>query len=374
MADAKQINIGVIDGNYGYAVINVGSFLMDQTTDQTEWIVQASAAVTITRLGFSYGLRTGTPPTFKISLQGVDLTTGVPDGTIKGGGTPASATFTPPADTSWNATWQWITLDNAFTVARGDYFAIVIAYSAGTVDASNNSTFGTISNNAGAVKFPYAIHNNAGTRTKQSASPVYGYGSSTVAYGVPIQTGYNGPAYNSGSTPDEYALRFKLDAGWSNTFQIGGVRVVFTSVASTTYKAVLYGSATADPTNLTSTNVLQDVTVDSDLVRATAGSDYRIYFDETTLATLYYGNTYRLAIQPQGAVNVTMFGFTAKTTTELDAFPGGAEFYLSTRTDLGAWTDTPLTRPLVDLLLFDITKPAAAGLLVHPGLVGGMRG
>src|SRR5438105_4685448 len=107
MADAKYLLI-----NPGYQVGSSyvpTSFALDQTTDQIEYIFQAAEAITITRLGFRYGTRTGTPPTYQVSLQGVDGT-GVPDGTVKGGGSPASATFTPPADATWDATWRWVTL------------------------------------------------------------------------------------------------------------------------------------------------------------------------------------------------------------------------------------------------------------------------
>src|SRR3990167_2686468 len=67
---------------------------------------------TITHLGFRYGLRTGTPPTYRVSLQALGGAA-KPTGTVLGGGSPASATFTPPADTTWDTTWQWVALTNS---------------------------------------------------------------------------------------------------------------------------------------------------------------------------------------------------------------------------------------------------------------------
>src|SRR5262245_6559267 len=112
---------------YGFLNGGFGTLALNQSTDTMEFIWDSyDNGLVISRLGFRYGTRTGTPPTYRISLQGVDGS-GLPDGTIKGGGSPASATFTPPADTSWNSTWQWINLSNTYTTAnRGEKLATVI--------------------------------------------------------------------------------------------------------------------------------------------------------------------------------------------------------------------------------------------------------
>src|SRR5690349_18160435 len=68
-------------------------------------------ADTWTHVGFRYGARTGTPVQHKTGLQTPDAS-GNPDGTYLGGGSPASGTFTPPADATWDGTWQWVALAN----------------------------------------------------------------------------------------------------------------------------------------------------------------------------------------------------------------------------------------------------------------------
>jgi hypothetical protein len=111
------------------------------TADIVVWCFQADTTDAITDLGFRYGARTGTPPTYRISLQGASTSGIGPDGTVLGGGSPASQTFTPPADTSINGLWQWKTLANSYTPTRGQFLCSVIEYSSGTIDGSNNSSF-----------------------------------------------------------------------------------------------------------------------------------------------------------------------------------------------------------------------------------------
>src|SRR5574342_1044592 len=93
-------------------------------------------------VGYYYNSRTGTPPTYKIGLQGVD-SSGNPDGIYKTNGSECSATFTPPADTTWNNTWRTETLTAGYTPAIGEFVALVIEYSSGTINGLNNSEFGT---------------------------------------------------------------------------------------------------------------------------------------------------------------------------------------------------------------------------------------
>src|SRR5262245_2059365 len=102
----------------------ISNFTLNANNDQVEFVFQVREAVTITRLGFRQGTVTGTSPEFKISLQGVD-TSGNPDGTIKGGGSPAEDLFTPAGGA--NSTWLWKTLDNSYAAAAGEFLASVIA-------------------------------------------------------------------------------------------------------------------------------------------------------------------------------------------------------------------------------------------------------
>lgn len=362
MAAIRHLEYALI-GNQGSTNNFPSNFSLNETTDALEVIFQAEQAMTIARLGYRYGARTGTPPTYRISLQGVG-TTGNPDGTIKGGGSPASATFTPPADASINGLWQWVTLSNAYTCTRGEFLAQVIDYSSGTVDGSNFSSFtqsvGDYNSPGG---LPYSITNNATVRTRIASAPCWGYGPAGDAFGFPLQT-LTLVVVNNTTTPDEIALRFKLLAGAGTSYQVMGARIAFSTLtAATSYQVLLYSGTT----------VLQTATIDSDFAKGASNTICDVYFQDTTLAALAYGTEYRLAILPQGAANITVLASDLAVAGDFLAYTGGAEFYYSSRKSAGAWTDLLTRRPRITPLLADQTA-TSSGLRVHPGMEGGARG
>ena len=345
MANAKHL---YIDPGFNLAGSGAATnFSMDAATDQLEFIIQAEEAGSVTKLAYRYGARTGTPPTYKISLQGV--TDGLPDGTIKGGGTPASVTFTPPADASIDGLWQEQALANAYTCSRGELLAVVIAYDSGTVDGSNFSSFTQtdgFSLNSSIEGFPYVISNNAGVRTRQAARPVFGYLMGATVFGNPNQAAFASAAFTSATTPDEIATRFIIPTGWFNTYKLAGVDIRTNNPATgKTIKVQLYDGTT----------VLQTITWDSDNGQAFNNRVWRVYFPETTLTALQAGSVYRIGFQPQDAAgNWTFSGLTVAANADWAAYPLGTDWYYSHRSDGGAWTDVTTTRLNCRLLLSDL--------------------
>lgn len=355
MADAKNaiLHCGLATAQ---TALNNTNFPLDQTTDAVEFIFQAHEAATITHLGYRYGARTGTPPTYKISLQGVDGT-GIPDGTIKGGASPASKTFTPPADASIDGLFQYQQLDNAYTCSRGEYLSIVIAYSSGTINGSNTSSFTTTDRNDNSnvnTGFPYAIANDAGVRARSQNHPIFAFKSATTVYGSPVQAIYN-PAFTNATTPDEVAHAFTIPSGWAASYQIEGVAQFLQLPAGGSLKVMLYSGTT----------VLATATHDTDDYQAATGSRLAtFYFQDATLPTLTPGVQYRIGFQPQDAAgNYFFFGYTQGANAEWGAYPLGIDWYLSTRTDAGAWTDVTTSRLQGYLILKDVTKPSP-GIIV----------
>jgi hypothetical protein len=329
------------------------TFALDGTTDQWEVFFEADEAATITKLGFRYGLRTGTPPTYKISLQGSSA--GNPDGTIKGGGTPASKTFTPPADTTWDGTWQWITLDNAYTCTRGEKLFIVIAYDSGTITAGvHQSTFTTVCGAAAPSVFaPYVITNNATSRTRVTTKPVFGYASASRSYGNPMES-----MAETAVTTDEWVLVFTYDSGWGDTFKVMGIQGLLRVNASTCDVLV----------NLYDTDgetVLQTVTVDGDEV-SSAGNTYIIekLFTDATLASLTFGSTYRIGFsRSSGASSFILFYVSTDTSAEMAAFPLGDDVYLEIGTTVGLHSSRTAhtnRRLMMGVMLSEWTEPAAS--------------
>lgn len=369
MANAHQLSVGSLawwpanDPAYS-------SFSLNHSGDQVEHLIQAKEAISITRLGFRFASKTGTTPTYKISLQGIN-SSGRADGTIKGGGTPASGTFNPTS-LSWSSnTFQWITLDNAYACTRGEYLAVVISYDSGTIDASNYMSM-TVSTTNAVHRFPclvtYDGNTSAATRI---GTPLVGYGSSSVAYGAPIQTATT-TSFNSGSAADELAARFTLPSGWGDTYQLAGLRMLGGFAAGGSTKFNLYSGGGASDTT-----VIASLTFTHDYVSSNSDGNFLFYFSDTTIPTLNFGSTYRLGIQPQGAQNATINWMEVASQADLEAFPLGQNFGYSTRADGGNWTDDLTRRLAIEPILVDITEPSGGGgggLLLHSGMTGGIRG
>jgi len=353
MADAKWWPTGMparVSTTVGFT-----TFALNGSTDQWEVIFQMPEDAILTTASFRYGLRTGTPPTYKISLQGVDAS-GNPDGTIKGGGTPASATFTPPADATWNSTWQSQIFANSYAAARGEYLALVIAYDSGTVDGSNNSTFTVGNTMAGIVGFPYSISNDAGSRTRSANYPCFSVASASKVYGMPSLAA----VAQSITTTTEAALKFTLTSGISSTFQVVGAQFLLSALAAgQTLTMTLYDGGGASDTT-----PLQIVTLDSDYISANGTRFISIPFDEATLSTLTIGNSYRLSLICSSGTN-TLQGLTVNAAADWDAWSGGQQFALSTRSG-GNWTDTTTSRPFIELILADLTGGGGGSSIAFP--------
>ena len=347
MADFKSLLYGEMVPP-GEAAFSYTSFTLDQATDAIEMIFQADAAITITKLGYRVNAITGTSPVFKISLQGVSGA-GIPDGTIKGGGSPASADFTPAGAPNWT----WVTLDNPYTCARGEFLSVVISHSSGTIDGSNNVSFSHSYNSFNTWSFPHSIQNNNGTRTNHLNEPVLGYASASQAYGRP-SSAITQTSYQVASNPDEYALAFTIPATLVATYQVAGIWLPWLAPnTGGVLKFVLYDGTT----------VLQDVTYDSDYSANVGGTHHnvRVLFDESTLSVLTAGSTYRISVQPQDANAFALVRVSANAQDDFEAWPGGQNMWVSTRTDAGAWTDILTQRLLGGIVIRDWTLPSGGG-------------
>lgn len=325
---------------------------LDGSADKQGWNFNADDALTITRLGIRLHTLTGTSPTYRISLQGQN-TSGNPDGTIKGGGSPASATFNP-SSLSWAAgDWRWVTLDNSYTCTAGEALSVVVEYSSGTINASNfiALTASVLTGVSGA--YPTPRQDTAGSWAKvTSHGPIcLGYGTSSRAYGWPLESITGAINWQSASTPDEYAMRFIIPTSMCSTYKIQGFRWHGNVDVGTVITATLYDGTTSQATG----------SVDGDSCGSSPSNDTaEIRF--TSFPTLTAGNTYRIGLTNSSAATTTrIYQIDVDTNDDWDALPGGKEVYMSTRTDAGAWSDTTTARFLADLYLYDLTPPAGGG-------------
>lgn len=377
MADARRIAFGnapllSISGIFT-------NFSMNGSTDQLEFIFDAEPGTVITKVGVRHNSTTGTSPSYKASLQGVDGT-GIPDGTIKGGGSPASKVFSPSSLGWSSSTFNWITLDNSYTVPEDDcVLALVIAYDSGTVDGSNFTSFTQRATNGRVVNFPYSIQNDATVRTRSNTGPlVFGFASSSRAYGSPIQN-ITTHAFNSGTgTADEYGVKFTVPSTWCATYKLLGVRFPGTLAASGSTVMALYGGS--DLTAANSTGATTEVTAhdsrtfDHDQGASNSGTNaMEFLFDDDPRPTLYADAVYRLSFQPQNTNNITLIYSSVASVADWDAFDGGQLMSKCLRLNGGNWSsDVTTDRIVIELILTDITAPTGGvgGMLVHPGMGG----
>jgi hypothetical protein len=324
------------------------AFSLNEATDFWEVVFQTPEPMSIQRLGFLQIAMTS-PPNYKISLQGVDGA-GHPDGVIKGGVSPASKVFTPSSNN-----FNWITLENAYSAARGEFLALVIGYESGTIGASNFVQLRSVFSGYNG-KFPYGIENNNGTRTRRFIAP-FGYGPANKAFGFPFNNSAT-TQINSGSSPNEAGVKFTLPRSWGATYKLVGARVTLSPTAGHTIRLQLYnGGGAAD------TTVLQSVDHDTDAGQSTgAGSIWELYFDETELTTLRFGSAYRLTLAPQSATNQGIPRNSVASAADLDALPVGQNLHWTQRAG-GNWTDSTTLLPFFELIIADLKAEGHRGTI-----------
>lgn len=322
-------------------------FVLNGNTDAVQWIVSAQEAGTITRLYHRQSAIVGTTPTFRISAQGINLSTGHADGTILGAGNSAFVNFNP-SSLSWANEGHWLNLGGSFDVTRAQRFSIVIDYVSGTIDGSNSyaPVLGLAETTVGGL--PYVNQVNAGSVARSSVFPIVGFGTTSTAYGFPINNFANVTYASNTVGGDEYAIKFNFPAALYPTYTIAGLRIGSINQAAGSFEIRLYDSAS---------NILQQTAYDADvLFSLSAGRDTYLPFDTTTLATLTGGLDYRLSIIPMTANNIVVPRLSVLSAGDFGPYFEGTTYTShSVREDGGSWTDDPLIRIAGQLVFGDIT-------------------
>lgn len=327
------------------------SFTVDSSTDGIGVVFRAAEAATITHLGFRYALRTGTPVQHKIGLQGVDVTNGRPDGTYLGGGSPASGTFTPPADATWDGTFQWVALDNSYACTKGELLGFVVEPNGTTPDGANNSAFTTSISNCGGA-FPFGRTRNSGSYNSTSyQTPVFGYQSSTKSYGLPVQA-ISTYAISTSTTPDEVAATFTIPAGACSSYVARAARVVVAQGgAGDDFDIKLYQGTTELDTQF----------VDGSYRPGNSGGSAGTVFDDGD--SLAAGTEYSIAITPTTTTAVDVHYFEFASQQDAEACAGGSLVGCQTRVDAGAWSAVTTRRLLVELELESMTATGGTTII-----------
>ena len=301
-----------------------------------------------------YVRNASSPAAVKFSLQNVD-SSGLPDGTVDQYEVKASG-ITASAWVSTTLTSDGTSGGTRRTVAKGDLIAFVAEWDStqsgsysywsnyddgqntfqgfgGYYLAHNGTSWSKMSNFDGSSKYPvFAIRYVGGTYPKMR-QPFF-----------PI-TNYLRTAFNSGSTPDERALRLQVPYGARAT----GAWVMLNG-PSNPFDLVLYDNAGT---------VLASVSFTTAYVGQNGRKLY--WFEFATPPTLTAATTYRLAMKPTSTSNVEQYAWTFQGAAYVEQTLGSLECYLSTRTDGGAWTDTPATVPCLGLILDGVDTSGGGG-------------
>lgn len=159
----------------------------------------------------------------------------------------------------------------------------------------------------------------------------------------PIHT-INSRTYNSGSTPDEIALRFQPPT----TVECDGFWL--RGDIDNDGDVVLYDTD--------GTSVLATFTLDASQRINTNGYTFS---GRWAAVTLNAGGTYRLSLKPTTGSNLTLYTITINSSGLAAAMVGGAEWYRSERTDAGAWSQTQTERPYMGLHLSSVGSASSSG-------------
>lgn len=362
----------------GGAVAYAASIALNGTGDFQGFVCQAKESITITSVGMRVASRTGSPGNvatgLRLGIAYVDATTGFPATTPVW----ANATFSGAAGTAYqdfNATTgvttsQMLiaTLTTAVTISRGTVFAILMDPVSGTWATGTELGITPGLSAAGPnIQTPYSYGMTGSTFALNAvAAPNFLYRSSTTTYGYPYET-ITSLNINSGSTPDEVGMYFRLPSGVCSTFQVSSVRIGMLP-SGQDFDVILYDT--------NGTTVLQTVTVDGNILNTTAHGVVEVEFSGT-IATLTAGSYYRLVVRPATATNMGAFQYyTFRTDNDKTAFlNNAADVQYTSRTNAGAWTENTNQIMTMQAVITAMDPgTSSGGLKTHPGMSGGLRG
>lgn len=339
--------------------LNTTTFVLDAASEKAALIFQATKAGTINKIGFHVGAYTSTA-TFEVELQTVNASDGFPSGTKVGSSTQATVSVTATG-------WYEATMATGGAVTRGTLYAVVLQQPSASPGNFNISAAAGVYQTDNNPNCPYgALFTASWAKSARMPSVAVYYDDGTLEYipGLVPATAVNSHAINTGTTPDEIALRFQVPVAC----KMGAVAFRMAPGGSTrTYDVILYDNGGT---------ALSTTSFDTDQLSSTSANAVPVLFIESE-QTLTANTTYRLALKPTTASNQTFYSFDVNANAILAACDGGIECYWSQRTDGGAWSDTTTRRPLITPILTSFDDGAgtgSGGIKVNPGMSGMING
>lgn len=339
-------------------------------------IFQLPEGATLTTAYLCFLSETTPNGTLRVSLQSVN-SDGDPTGTILASGNAYVDVATTSGSFGLTSGARFGgTLLAPATVSRGQLIALCVeplagfTGSAGFIYGYSNNSYSTIA--SWARQKTSNIWSIVGGRQIDT----YSVQSATKTYGQFINaTEASTTINNSGANIREVGLRFTIPSSLGSSFQLSGF--AFTgapqSAGSTllSYKINLYewnGGSNSTP--------LQTATRYNrySALEASPRGINDCFFEDATLATLTAGTDYIVSISTSETSNTyTMTYHSVPDTTKTGIYAGTWD-YVSRTSLTGSWSTTANRWPMIDLFIQSFLAGSTGGLLVHPGMTGGIRG
>jgi hypothetical protein len=346
---------------WGYVFHGFNTLSFTAINQQYNIILRAAEDATITHVGFNFNTRTGAPGDFIFRLASVDAS-GNPSTTL-GTATIASSSVTYGGA---SGSLYWGALGTSVNVTRGQILACTVIASTGTWDASNNVTLNYQLNtsteaNGNRSTFPYASRGSA-----RQNGVIGGMRSSTTAYGYPIQS-IGIDTYSFTST--RYGTRFTVPSGMGASVRLAGIRFRANNNSASDYD-IKFGSISGS-----TVTELMTLNVDTDMQNSSAEGYVHDHVFPTA-QTLTAGSEYVIGIMAGN--NNVQYG-NIKLTAAIDRTAFTHSMYGTVKSgswsSAGTWTDDD-TRLYMIVPFFDLITASSSGggMLVHPGMSGGIRG
>jgi hypothetical protein len=317
-----------------------------------------STSKDITKVGIRFGTVTKAGGSaLTLSLQNVSTAAGTPmqpdetqDQTVAIAN--ANAAFAS------NAYLHSAALSANRTVSRDELLAVVLEYDgAGRLGSDSVVLSGHASVDTGGYARAMAVLKTGGTWAQQSVlSNVileFTDGSfGTLGGGMPFSA-VNNHAYKSDSSPDEYALKFQLPfAG-----KIGGVDLWnYMAAVTSDFSVVLYDS---DGTTALATTTVSGYH---------GFASFREMFVPFSTEIAFAANTnYWISVKPTQATSLVYIAYTdVSAVGHMDAYIGGQNWLMNSRTDAGAWSNVTTRKPWI--------APRVSSIDTGGGSVGNLSG
>jgi hypothetical protein len=335
----------------------VGTVTFNSASARLVWVGRS----TLTDALETIYLRTVTVTTgCTLDVRVETVTNGRPSGTLWGTNTNASVVV----DNADDNVWKTAALTAAASLNVGDEYAIVVVVASGTPNMQFAAPPGNLTTYASLAHYPMTLQDTGGG-TWASSGAGFEWVVEFATAGVQPLTGLNPTsgagtitAYNSGTNPDERALRFQAPLQW----QVAGLRVAMFNIAAGADFTYSIWDASGD----TDAEALAQASIDGDFALSTTQDGYvDLWFDAPV--TLDQAAIYRAGVRADTANNIGLAEFSNSVVADaLLAIPGvSAQMYLSTREwtagTAGAWTDTTTTLPLIHLIIKRIEDGVGAG-------------